>query len=346
MNDIAGIDRTAVHGWLNDHIDGLDDGPDALTYDLITGGHSNLTYTVTATDGRRWVLRRPPLGNVLASAHDMSREHRLIEALQDSGVPVPKLIGLCTDETVNDAPFYVMEFVEGGVLRNQSTAAEFLTPEQRYATSRDLIEVLARLHAITPASVGLDTLAKTEDYVGRQLRRWSGQFEKSKLRDIPLIGEVHDRLADAIPPQGDAGIVHGDYRLDNCMIGADAKVAAVLDWELCTLGDVRADVGLLMVYWVQAGDSTQPLDDAPTLAPGFATRDELLGWYADATGRDMAEIDYFTAFSYWRLACILEGVYSRYKANVMGSEHPDLDAMGDRVIDLAQLAAERLESHR
>ncbi|MDH3706150.1 MAG: phosphotransferase family protein [Acidimicrobiia bacterium] len=341
MDDVAGIDAAAVTRWLDERVERSGD----LRFELITGGRSNLTYRVADDSGVRWVLRRPPLGQVLATAHDMGREHRLIAALKHSDVPVPPLIGLSADDDVNGAPFYVMEHVDGVIARDPATA-EQLSVDHRMTASRDLIDVMARLHAIEPASVGLDDLAKKDDYIARQLRRWLGQFEKSKTRELPLMHEVHDRLAASIPDQDGAGIVHGDYRLDNCIIGTDGTVAAVLDWELCTLGEVRADLGLLLVYWTEPGDELTALDNAPTTVPGFATRAQLTEWYADATGVDLADLDYFVAFSYWRLACILEGVYSRYLADVMGDRPEGFEAFGDGVVNLVEAAHHTLGADR
>ncbi len=338
---VAGIDPGPITAWLTDRVGSLA-GP--LRFDPIAGGHSNLTYDVTDGD-RRWVLRRPPLGQVLATAHDMGREHLLMSALNDSAVPVPTMIGLCEDDSINGAPFFMMDWVDGTVIRN-ARVAETTDPAARERSSRSIATVLGHLHAIDPDDVGLGDLAKREDYIGRQLRRWQRQFHASKTRDLPAIDEVHDALASAIPDQGAAGIVHGDYRLDNCIIGADGEVAAVLDWELCTLGDVRADLGLLLVYWAEPNDPIQPLDAPPTTVEGFASRQQLLDWYAEDTGRDVSNIDYFVAFSYWRLACILEGVYSRYLANVMGEPPPDLASFGDRVVALADLAKTTLDGGR
>ncbi|MGI9604482.1 MAG: phosphotransferase family protein [Acidimicrobiales bacterium] len=338
-SDVAGIDTAALTPWFDERVQRQ--GP--LHFDLIAGGRSNMTYRVSDDTGVRWVLRRPPLGQVLATAHDMSREHRLIDALQDSDVPVPPLVGLSPDDTVNGAPFYVMAFVDGTVARNPESARE-LSEAQRMTASRDLIDVMARLHAINPDEVGLHDLAKKQDYIARQLRRWKGQFEKSSTRDVPLMGELHDRLVASIPAQKTAGIVHGDFRLDNCIIGSDGKVASVLDWELCTLGDVRADLGLLLVYWTEPGDDMTALADAPTTVPGFATRSQLTEWYAEATNTDLGELDYFVAFSYWRLACILEGVFSRYVADVMGDQPEGFEAFGDGVINLLETADQTMRS--
>jgi aminoglycoside phosphotransferase (APT) family kinase protein len=202
----AGIDAGPVTGWLTDRVDVVDP---PLRFELITGGHSNLTFRVTDGVGRRWVLRRPPLGQVLATAHDMAREHRIISALAPTDVPVPPVVGLCDDGSVNGAPFYVMEFVEGTIVRDLADANR-LTVEQRRTAGDSLIEVLARIHAVDPESVGLGDLARHDGYISRQLKRWHGQFEASRSRDVPIIDEVHARLLAAIPEQGPATIVHGD----------------------------------------------------------------------------------------------------------------------------------------
>lgn len=339
MHTIEGINQPAVTDWLRERV-AL---KTPLTFKLITGGHSNLTFQVTDAGGKKWVLRRPPLHSVLATAHDMSREHRIVQALAGSGVPVPPVVGLCTDEGVNGSPFYVMEFVEGTVARDVTTAHE-LDPATRMTASQDLMEVLVRLHALVPEDVGLGDLGKKADYVARQLRRWSRQVDGLSKRQLPLLRQVHGELVQRIPAQHEAGIVHGDYRLDNCIISTDGRIAAVLDWELCTLGDVRADIGMLMVYWAEPEDPIQPLDSAPTTAGGFPDRRQLVDWYRAATTVDLSDLDYFVAFSYWRLACILEGVYARYLSAAMGEGTPEnLGRFAHMVDQMTERAAEILE---
>jgi aminoglycoside phosphotransferase (APT) family kinase protein len=309
-----GVDVARVTEWFRAHAAGV---APPLAFDLIAGGRSNLTYRVTDASGRSWVLRRPPLGQVLATAHDMGREHRIISALAPTDVPVAPAVGLCTDESVNGAPFYVMDHVEGLVARDAAAARSLPVPARAHA-GRQIAEVLARIHAVDPDAVGLGDLGRKEGYVERQLRRWYGQWQKSQTRELPVVDEVHAALAARVPEQGPAAIVHGDYRLDNCLLGADGSIAAVLDWELCTLGDPLADVGLLLVYWTEAGDPHPALLDAATTLEGFPSRAELVEAYARASGRDVSAVDYFVAFGYWKLACILEGVYARYKGGVMG----------------------------
>ncbi|HYD10744.1 MAG TPA: phosphotransferase family protein, partial [Acidimicrobiales bacterium] len=320
MGDVKGIDEARVVPWLEANIDGFA-GPAEFT--LIAGGHSNLTFGVTDANGTKYVLRRPPLGHVLQSAHDMGREHKIIKALNGTNVPVPPALGFCEDIEVNGAPFYVMGFVDGHIIRTSDVAKEKLTEEQRRTAGESLVDVMADMHAVDVDAVGLGDLGKKTDYMQRQLKRWNTQFKGSSeltKRTVPSVEEVHDFLAARIPEQGPAAIVHGDYRLDNCMIGFDGNVAAVLDWELCTLGDAMADVGLLMVYWNDPDDAGSALLAPSTTAPGFLKRAELLERYAARSGRDVSQVDYYTAFGYWKLACIIEGVYARYAAGVMGSQ--------------------------
>ena len=309
-----GIDAANVTRWFLDH---AEDVEPPLSFDLIAGGRSNLTFRVDDAAGHAWVLRRPPLGQVLATAHDMGREHKIISALAPTDVPVAPTIGLCTDEDVNGAPFYVMGFVDGLIARGVD-AGRLLTVEARERAGHDLPEVLARIHAVDPDAVGLGDLGRKEGYIERQLRRWYRQWESSKTRELPVVDEVHDALAARVPEQGPAAIVHGDYRLDNCILSPDGRIAAVLDWELCTLGDPLADVGLLLVYWTDRNDTTSALMETTTTLDGFPDRTELIRRYAAASGRDVGDVDFYVAFGFWKLACILEGVNARYQGGVMG----------------------------
>ena len=313
---MQGIDIAPVTQWLETNIDGAV-GP--FTFDLIAGGRSNLTYRVTGSDGTRFVLRRPPLGHVLATAHDMAREHRIIAAVGTTAVPVPPALGVCTDTDVNGAPFYVMGFVDGVVLDSPERAS-LLTPELKVQASEHLIDVLADLHEVDVDAVGLGDLAKREGYVERQVKRWSTQWEQSKTRELPAIDEVARRLREKVPVQVGVSIAHGDFRFGNCLTDVHAgRIAAVLDWELCTLGDPLADVGYLGVYW-NDGDPTTMRANDPTPAGGFLTYDDLLQRYATRTGRDLSGIDYYVAFSCWRLAVISEGVFARYLHGAMGNQ--------------------------
>jgi len=333
----SGIDAAGVTAWFESHAPGV---APPLRFSLIAGGRSNFTYTVTDSAGQRFVLRRPPLGPLLPSAHDMGREHRIMTALDGSPVPVPPVVGLCTDEAVTGAPFYVMRFVDGLILRDQE-AAEAVPESIRAAATDSLVDVLADLHGLEPAAVGLGDLGKQDGYVERLLRRWRGQWEKSKTRDLPIVDEVAERLAATIPAAGPARIVHGDYRLDNVIVSADdGSVQAVLDWELCTLGDPLADVGMLLVYWTEPGDEFSALTWAPTLAPGIGTRKDVANRYAAASGRDLSEIDYYVALGYWKIAVILEGVYARYRSGAYGDTDDSWREFEHSVPQLAEAADE------
>src|SRR5688500_15973630 len=238
---IEGINEPAVSEWFEANVPGAT-GP--FTFELIAGGRSNLTFTVTDAAGNDFVLRRPPLGHVLATAHDMGREHRIISALGPTPVPVAPALAFCDDEAVNGAPFYVMGYVDGLVLRDAAIAEKVLDVEQRRTAGESLVAVMAKIHAVDPDTVGRGDLGRKEGYIERQLKRWHRQWEQSKTRELPLVDDVHDRLLTNVPEQGPATIVHGDYRLDNTMLERDGHVKAVLDWEICTLGDPLADVGL------------------------------------------------------------------------------------------------------
>lgn len=314
-----GIDPAGVTDWFTANVPGA---RPPLSFHLIAGGHSNLTYRVDDSAGGRWVLRRPPLGQVLATAHDMGREHRIISALGPTDVPVAPAVGLCSDDSVNGAPFYVMGFVDGRVLRTHDEAAA-LTPGQRARAAESLVEVLAAIHAVDVDAVGLGDLGRKEDYVARQLRRWYGQFQRSDEQvpgglDLSVVHDVHDQLAGTIPPQQGASIVHGDYRLDNCLLRDDGSIAAVLDWEICTLGDPLADVGLLWVYWADPGEDAVLPQASPTALDGFPRKAELVARYAEISGRDTSDLGFHIAFGYWKLTCIIAGVYARYAGGAMG----------------------------
>jgi aminoglycoside phosphotransferase (APT) family kinase protein len=332
-----GIDLNGIEGWFAINV------PSAvppLSFERIAGGHSNLTYRVGDAGGHRWALRRPPLGKRLGSAHDMAREHKVVAALGSTEVPVAPVVGLCQDDSVNGAPFYVMEFVEGPILRGLAEAEIFPDEADRRAIGNRVADTLATIHAIDPDAVELGDLGRKEDYVARQLHRWQGQWEKSKTRELPAVDSVHERLAARVPAQGPATIVHGDYRLDNMILTPTGEVAAVVDWELCTLGDPLADVGMLMAYWPERGDETIALGQPANLAPGFPTREELKARYAERSGRDLSDLDFFLALGYWKLAIILEGVYARYAAGGYGKVDPGIEGFAKLVERLAEAADE------
>ncbi|MEM9515439.1 MAG: phosphotransferase family protein [Actinomycetota bacterium] len=339
---VPGVDVERVTRWLADNIEGV---TAPFRFDVIAGGHSNLTFAVTGADGRKLVLRRPPLGHVLASAHDMGREHRVISGLQNTGVPVPEALGFCDDADVNGAPFYVMAFVEGHVLRDAAASAAALDEAARSNASRSLVDTMAAIHAVDLDATGLTDLGRHEGYIARQLKRWYGQWNAGKTRELAAVDRVHDALVAMVPEQGPATIVHGDYRLDNCMVSSAGDVVAVLDWEICTLGDPLADVGLLQVYWTGPGDADSAWTGSATTPPGFWDRHQLADRYAEVSGRDLSQLGYYVAFAYWKLACILEGVYSRYLGGALGERDPaELEPFKLQVEAAAASAEQHLES--
>ncbi|HTO52175.1 MAG TPA: phosphotransferase family protein [Myxococcota bacterium] len=332
--EVRGIDAPKVSEWLAANVAGA---KAPFRFEPITGGHSNLTYKVEDAAGELYVLRRPPLGAVLATAHDMGREHKIISAIgRHTTVPVAPALGLCQDNEVNGSPFYIMKFVQGHVITDAVTVARLFTEPQRRECGESLIDVLARLHRVNPDAIGLGDLGRKDAYLPRQLHRWRTQWENSKTRELPAMEEVHAALVDMMPPQKDATIVHGDYRLGNCITGDDRRIAAVLDWELCTLGDPMADIGYLMNNWAEPGEvgGNAAAAASPSAAGGFQTRAEILASYSHKTGRDVSQVDYYRAFQYWRLAAIVEGVMARYLKGVMGGK-ADTTAFRNQIDGLA-----------
>ncbi|MHB1130314.1 MAG: phosphotransferase family protein [Ilumatobacteraceae bacterium] len=334
QTEVTGIDHVRVSRWLSDNIDGLDP---PFVFHPIEGGRSNLTYRVVDGAGYTVVLRRPPLGHVLATAHDMAREYKIIAAVGKTQVPIPRALGLCVDETVNGAPFYVMSFVGGAVL-DSPASAEQLTFELRRTASEHLFDVLAELHQVDIDAIGLGDLAKRTGYIERQLKRWSTQWNQSKTREFPAVEEAERLLRERIPEQLGVSIAHGDYRFGNCLTDlATGRITAVLDWELCTLGDPLADLGHLGIYWTDPGSGLGRHND-PTGAPGFPTYAEMVQRYATRTGRDVSNVAFYRAFAAWRLAIVSEGVYARYMYGAMGESTLDLSALKQGTEDLATTA--------
>ncbi|MGA2036680.1 MAG: phosphotransferase family protein [Acidimicrobiales bacterium] len=339
-----GIDPDRVSDWL---VANVRDIELPVRFELIAGGRSNLTYKVSDAAGSSYALRRPPISHVLPTAHDMAREYRVITALGDTPVPVPHTYGLCQDDAVNGRPFYVMEFVEGHILRDAHVAESALGPAARKRAGESMAQTLAALHAVDVDEVGLGDFAKRDGYVERQLRRWYEQFRNSQVEGTDttaIVGTVHDRLATAVPSQDSTTIVHGDYRLDNAVLGPDGALRAVLDWEISTLGDPLADMGLLMVYWTGPDDEAALLDMTPTVVRGFPSRAEMRALYESASGRDLSRLDFYIAFGYWKLACILQGVYARYAGGATAGDRSSVDAFAQSVARLAEMALETLEA--
>jgi aminoglycoside phosphotransferase (APT) family kinase protein len=337
--DIRGIDRSRVDAWLGDHVPGAS-GP--FDYQLIAAGGSNLTFRVTDAAGNVWALRRPPVGHGLPTAHDMGREFRIMSALEGNGVPVPSCVAYCDDLDVNGAPFYVMGFVEGLILRDRASAAG-MSSEQADVATDSLIDVQIAFHTVDVDAIGLGNLAKRDDYVGRQLSRWRAQVERANIREVPLLHELHDRLLAAKPTEkARPGLAHGDYRFDNTVLGPDFTIAAVLDWELCTIGNPVADFAWSLQYWADPGDTMSFLTDPPTLEPVFVRRDDVAQRYEKRSGFDLSDLPYYTVFSWWKQACIVEGAYARRLAGASGgmTQTGDPSDIGRRVDTMLAHAAE------
>jgi aminoglycoside phosphotransferase (APT) family kinase protein len=332
--ETPGVDTERAAQWLLEHVDGLEP---PVRFSFISGGRSNLTYRIDDGSGRPLVLRRPPVGGVLETAHDMGREWKIISGLADAPVPVAPAVAFCEDVTVLGARFYIMGFVPGHVVDTAAGAEEMTTAARSHA-GYDLVDVMAALHRIEPGDVQLADLGRREGYIPRQLRRWSRQWEQSRTRELPVVDEVHRRLAGNVPVEQRTGIVHGDFRLGNMMLGPDGEIRAVLDWELATLGDVLADLGWLLSSWVEPGEETASGLVSPTTVAGFPTRAALQDGYAGASGLDLSNLDYYVAFARWRSVCINEGVYARYRAGVMGADDWDVEQFGAGIERQAQAA--------
>jgi aminoglycoside phosphotransferase (APT) family kinase protein len=346
MAELRGLDIPRVTRWLAEHVPGADR---PLSFSLVAAGGSNLTYVVEREDGVRWALRRPPERARIATAHEMSREWRIISALHahpERGVPVPPAVAYCEDPEITGAEFYVMGFAEGRILRGPEDASGMDEAACRRA-SESLIDVQIAMHTLDVDAVGLGDLGRKEAYVERQLARWLRQFEASKGRELPAVYALHDRLAASVPAQQATGLVHGDYRFDNTVLGDDDRIVAVLDWELCTLGDPVADFCWSILYWTDPGEERDFGSPSPTRHPAFPRREEAISMYAERSGFDLSGLDYYRAFSWWKMACLVEGVAARLRAGAGGglAASSNLDEVNERVdwmLACASAAAERL----
>jgi aminoglycoside phosphotransferase (APT) family kinase protein len=325
---VPGIDVPRLSSWLADGLPGS--GP-ITGVELLAGGRSNLTYLVRLGD-RRVVLRRPPLGHVLPTAHDMRREHTVLSALAGSDVPVPTPLVLCADEDVIGAPFYLMEHVEGRVLRTVEDASD-VTPEEARALSERLADAFAAIHLLDVERAGLGGFGRPQGYMARQLGRWRKQWDASFS-------------ADRLPGDGRAGLVHGDFRLDNALVRLRPapEIAAVVDWEMSTLGDPLSDLGLTLVYWTDPGDEERgsiPVGSTVTTAPGFLTSREFADRYASITGYDLDDLDFYVAFGCYKLAVVLEGIHVRFLQKATVGE--GFDQIGESVPILLDRAHRTLD---
>ena len=322
-----GVDLEALRPWFAAHVAGATGAP--LEAELIAGGRSNLTYVIS--DGSQsWVLRRPPLGHVIQTAHDMRREYTVLAALGPTDVPVPEVFAF-SDDRVLGAPFYVMERVEGRILRTREEMAQLSADEAR-ACSTSLVDVLATLHHVDYQAVGLGDFGRPDGFLARNVARWGKQWQANKTHELPALEEVGRRLDRALPESGPPAIVHGDYRLDNTMLAADdpGRIAAVLDWEMSTLGDPLTDVGLLLVYWGGGSQLATLTAQGVGDVPGFFTRDEVIARYAETSGRDVAHLDFYEVFAMYKLAIIVEGIQARFlMGKTLGEGFADMSAMID-----------------
>ena len=335
MADLPGVELAALERWLDVERPGLRSGP--LAGEVIAGGKSNLTYRVT--DGTTtWALRRPPLAHVLPTAHDMAREFRVISALDGTDVPVAHPVALCTDAEVLGAPFYLMSYVDGVVL-DRPGAVDGIAPDTARRTCELLVDTLVALHAVDPAAVGLEDFGRPDGFLARQVKRWHGQYQASQTEDRPQLATVVDRLVATMPEQSTPAIVHGDYRLTNVMFAPDlAQIAAVVDWEMATIGDPLTDVGLLVVYQTLAAqDDFVP----PRMSPdqGFLSPMDMVVRYVQSSPRDTTNLAWYVGFGYFKLAVVAEGIHARFlQGKTVGSGFSHFGAAVPRLLDAALLA--------
>ncbi len=347
MSDTPGLDHAAVAAFFAAHVPG---GDVPLTYSLIAGGRSNLTYRVDGGD-HSWVLRRPPLGHVLPTAHDMAREYRVQAALADTVVPVARPIALCEDPAINGMPFYVMEYRPGIVLAQTLPAGYAEAPAARRRVSEAMIDTMVHLHAIDFRAVGLADFGHPDGYLERQVRRWGQQWERSQTAPLPAIDGLARRLRAALPASPPPTIVHGDFRLGNLALAPDdpGRVVAVFDWEMATLGDPLADLGYTLIYWADPDDVIDPASIGSvagfTREPGFLRRAELIDRYARGSRRDVAAVDFYQVLALYKLAIIAEGIYARHlQGKTLGEGFAGMlratPSLAERALAIADAAAD------
>ncbi len=339
--NVPGFDVAVVEAWLGEHTRVTP----PCTWSRLEGGHSNLTYELTDATGSAFVIRRPPQGELLPKAHDMFREFRIIDALYPVGVPVAEPVGYCDDRAICDTHFYVMSKVGGAALYTAAETAPRLDTAARARVGESFIDTLAKLHSGDPVEVGLGELGRHDGYIARQLRTWYGSWTMSAEHadyDDDRIHDLHRRLVDDIPEQGPARVVHGDFGVHNVMIDDDGSVAAVLDWEIGTLGDPLADFAYALNAWIEPTDAPDAAETSPTALPGFASRDDLVAAYRSKTGADLGRLGYYRGFNSFKTACILHGVYARYRLGMKSTDGVDLPALFDRVVASIELAEQHL----
>lgn len=327
---IVGFDSPRIEGWLQEAV-GV---RLPVQWTKLAGGHSNITYLLRDASGREFVIRRPPQGELLPKAHDMSREFRIITALWPTAVPVAEPIAYCDDTSVAETHFYLMGKKDGHALYDQASASQWLEQTARTRAGRSLAEALAALHSLEPSRIGLADLGRAEGYLARQLRTWYSSWQanlpNSELDD-PRVHMLHELLSSLMPEQGPARLVHGDYGPHNVLFEPNGQISAVLDWEIATLGDSLADVGYFLNCWVGPADEPSDVIDPPTALPGFPGRQEILDTYVSLTGADVSTLAYYRAFNFWKRACILQGVYARYRSGQKSAEGVDVKGLLGRI---------------
>jgi len=329
----------ALESWVAERVPSVQP---PFAVEALTGGNSNLTFLLTDACGRRFVLRRPPLHGVLATANDMGREWRAVAALQATSVPVPPAVGFSDDPTVIGAPFFVTGFVDGTVHHDRATTEARSTPAHRGVLARSLVEVLTALHALEPAAVGLGDHGRPDRYLERQLDRWDRQYRATAPTVLADMDRAVAVLQDRLPAEGETVVVHGDFRLGNLIAAPGGSVAAVVDWEISTLGDPLADLGFLLVTWARPGTELGGLSEAataPSMADGFPEADDLAQAYAIRSGRDLGRLGWYLAFNHWRFACIMQGVETRARAGALGGAGADAEAVDGFATSVAERAA-------
>jgi len=338
--ETPGYDRPKVEAWIKDNVSAFTLPVD---WERLEGGHSNLTFVLTDAEGRRLVIRRPPQGELLPKAHDMVREFTIISALGPTPVPVPHAHGLAEDTSITGAPFYVMSEVQGQAMYTAEMVDEYLSMQARARVGLSFMETLAALHAVDPDEVGLGNLGRKDGYVARQIRTWYGSWEASKQAaafDDERIHDMHSVLTARIPEQGPGRVVHGDFGLHNTMLSPAGEVTAVLDWEIATLGDPLADFAYALNGWNDPDDEVLISHESATTAPGFSSRQDLIDHYARITKADLTNLDYYRTYNYFKSACILHGVYSRYMEGKKSSDGIDVPALKERMMVTIDLAAD------
>ncbi len=337
-DETPGYDVPAVEAWLAGRVPSL---AAPFTWTKLEGGHSNLTYRLDGADGAKSaVIRRPPMGELLPKAHDMGREWACISALWGR-VPVAEPLAFCESPDVTGAHFYVMGLVDGKAMYGRADVEEWIPLENRTKAAESWIDALAALHSLDIDEIGLGDLGRRDGYIERQMktwyRSWTSSAEAAQIDD-PRIHELHDSLIEGMPEPGPATVVHGDYGTHNVMFGPDSTVAAVVDWEIATLGDPMADLGYAINAWVEADDPFIDKSESTSLAEGFPSRRHLIDRYAAVTGRDVSQLPYYRAFNRFKLACIVHGVYARYRRGQKAIDDDSLEELRQRMTGLIESA--------